>query len=40
LRGDDNTDGWPRYLGENAKDMLDDLHWWAAALKAARSSGR
>ena len=25
------------YLEKNAKDMLDELHWWASALKAARS---
>ena len=25
------------YLEKNAKDMLDELHWWASALMAARS---
>lgn len=24
------------YLEKNAKDMLDELHWWASALKVAR----
>jgi len=28
------------YLEKNAKDMLDDLHWWASALKVARSASR
>jgi NAD(P)H-dependent FMN reductase len=26
------------YLEQNAKTMLDELHWWASALKAARSA--
>ena len=26
-----------QYLEKNSKDMLDELHWWASALKAARS---
>jgi NAD(P)H-dependent FMN reductase len=25
------------YLEKNSKDMLDELHWWASALKAARA---
>jgi NAD(P)H-dependent FMN reductase len=25
-----------KYLEKNSKDMLDELHWWASALKAAR----
>jgi hypothetical protein len=28
------------YLEKNSKDMLDELHWWASALMAARSSAR
>jgi NAD(P)H-dependent FMN reductase len=28
------------YLEKNAKDMLDDLHWWASALKAARTASK
>jgi NAD(P)H-dependent FMN reductase len=27
-----------KYLEKNSKDMLDELHWWASALKAARSN--
>jgi NAD(P)H-dependent FMN reductase len=29
-----------KYLEKNSKDMLDELHWWASALKAARSAAR
>jgi NAD(P)H-dependent FMN reductase len=28
------------YLEKNSKDMLDELHWWASALMAARSPAR
>ena len=28
------------YLEKNAKDMLDDLRWWASALKVARSASK
>lgn len=28
------------YLEKNSKDMLDELHWWASALMAARSPTR
>jgi NAD(P)H-dependent FMN reductase len=28
------------YLADNAKTMLDDLHWWASALMAARGAGK
>jgi NAD(P)H-dependent FMN reductase len=27
-----------KYLEKNSKDMLDELHWWASALMAARSN--
>jgi hypothetical protein len=26
------------YLGENSKTMLDELHWWASALRVARAA--
>lgn len=26
------------YLEKNSKDMLDELHWWASALKVARAA--
>ena len=29
-----------KYLEKNSKDMLDELLWWASALKAARSAAR
>jgi NAD(P)H-dependent FMN reductase len=29
-----------KYLEKNSKDMLDELHWWASALMAARSPAR
>jgi len=28
------------YLEKNSKDMLDELHWWASALKVARSASK
>jgi NAD(P)H-dependent FMN reductase len=28
------------YLEKNSKDMLDELVWWASALKAARSASQ
>jgi len=28
------------YLEKNSKDMLDELHWWASALKLARSGSK
>ncbi len=28
------------YLQQNAKTMLDELHWWASALTAARSASK
>lgn len=28
------------YLEKNSKDMLDELHWWASALKVARAASK
>ena len=28
------------YLEKNSKDMLDELHWWASALKVARAGSK
>ena len=28
------------YLQPNAKTMLDELHWWASALRVARSASK